>query len=63
MLGGLAGKVQELQEQVNLYRSEYEEMSNSELREEGRRLNGRNDEQSRARRMAITQILKERGAM
>jgi len=63
VLGGLAGQAQELQEQINLYRPEYEGMSNSELREEGRRLSNRSDKQSRARRMAITQILKERGAM
>lgn len=63
VLGGLAGQAQELQEQINLYRPEYEEMSNSELKEEGRRLSNRSDKQSRARRIAITQILKERGAM
>lgn len=62
-LGGMAGQMEQLSAQVNMYREEYEDMSNSELKEEARRWQNRGGSEGRARVGAIRLILKDRGVI
>lgn len=62
-VGGLVAQAEQLQEQVNMYREDYEYMSNNELKEEGRKWQARSSSEAKARVLAIKNILKERGAM
>lgn len=61
--GGMMGQMEQLSDQVNMYREEYENMTNSELKEEARRWQNRGGSEARARLGAIRLILKERGAI
>ena len=61
VLGGMAAQAEQLQKQINIYRPEYEGMSNSLLKEEAKKLKGKGGSESRARSFAIAMILKERG--
>ena len=61
--GGMVGQMEQLSNQVNMYREEYEGMSNSELKEEGRRWQNRGGSEARARVGAIKLILKDRGVI
>ena len=62
-LGGMAGQLEQFSEQVNMYRPEYEDMSNSRLKEEARKWQQRGGSEGRARVGAIRLILKDRGAI
>lgn len=62
-LGQVTAKAEQMQEQINLYRGDYEYMSNEELMEEGRRLQSLSGQTNRAKLMAVKTILKERGVL
>lgn len=61
--GRFVAQAEQLQEQANMYRGDYEYMSNNELKEEGRKLQSHSNPEAKARVLAIKIILKERGAM
>lgn len=61
VLGAMAGKAEQLQQQIDLYRPEYEGMHNNELKEEFERLRPKNTSEARARKMVISQLLRDRG--
>ena len=62
-LGGMAGGMKQLADRANMYRPEYECMSNSELREELHRWQKRGGSEGQARVLAIRMTLRDRGAM
>ena len=66
-VGGMAGKLEELQKQANLYRPEYEKKSNQELKRELQNFRENNcnyyGREKQARNLAMRQVLKDRGAL
>lgn len=62
-MGSMSGMLEQRQEQINMYRSEYECLSNNELKKEFRRWHGKSDTEARVRIIAIKTILQERGVM
>jgi|BioPla2DNA2_1021312.scaffolds.fasta_scaffold48686_3 preprotein translocase subunit SecA len=61
--GGIVAKCEQMQAQINLYRPDYEDMSNNELKKEYQRLKPLNGEANKAKLMTVRTILKERGVI
>ena len=62
-VGKMVAQTQQLQQQADIYREDYEFMSNRELVEEGKKWQSHSGSEARARNIAIRTILKERGVM
>lgn len=62
-LGEMAGKAEEHKKQAELYRPEYEGLSNRTLIEKRKALRQKSDAESKARSLIIWYILKERGVI
>jgi len=62
-LGEMAGQMEEWNKQIELYRPEYEGLSNRALVEQYKRLKDRSDTESKARWRTVNKILRERGVI
>lgn len=63
LVGGVAGKLAEKTKKVNMYKEEYESMSNSELKSLAIEMSKKYGEESENKKMAALLILKERGVV